>query len=251
MFRFVLVVFLACQILPARAESLSVAAASDLVYCLEELNAAFRRTHPGIDLKVSTGSSGNFFAQIKNGAPLDVFLSADVKYPEELIKAGLADEKSLTIYGIGRIVVWTVKDTIDVSAGLAALDAAAVKKIAIANPDHAPYGRAAKAALEQAKLWDSLKDRMVFGENIAQTAQFVETGNADAGIVALSLVMSPLLSKVGRWALVPVELYPKLEQAAVVTRHGTGNPLASDYVEFLRSREAREVFDRYGFRGSE
>lgn len=251
MFRFALVVFLACQILPLRAESLSVAAASDLVYCLEELNAAFRKAHPRVDLKSMTGASGNIFAQIQNGAPFDVFLSADVKYPRELIKAGLAEENSLTVYAIGHLVVWTNTDAVDVSAGLSSLGGAAVKKIAIANPEHAPYGRAAKAALEQAKLWESLKGKLVFGENIAQTAQFVETGNADAGVVALSLVMSPRLEKVGRWTPVPVDAYPKLEQAVVVTKRGAANPLALDYVNFLRSKEAREVFDRYGFRVSE
>jgi molybdate transport system substrate-binding protein len=251
MFRLVLVVILACQILPVRADSLSVAAASDLVYCLEELNAAFRKAYPQVDLKSMTGASGTIFAQIQNGAPFDVFLSADVKYPRELIKAGLAEEKSLTVYAIGHLVVWTNRDGVDVSAGLSALNGAAVKKIAIANPEHAPYGRAAKAALEQAKLWDTVKDRLVFGENIAQTAQFVETGNADAGIVALSLVMSPRLQKVGRWTPVPVEAHPKLEQAVVVTKRGASNPLAGEYVDFLRSKEAREVFDRYGFRVSE
>jgi molybdate transport system substrate-binding protein len=234
-----------------RAESLSLAAASDLVYCLEELNAVFREAHPGVDLKSSTGASGSIFAQIQNGAPFDVFLSADVRYPHELIKAGLAEKKSLQIYAIGHLVVWTNTDGVDVSGGLDALAAPAVKKIALANPEHAPYGRAARAALEQAGLWDRVKDRLVFGENIAQTAQFIETGNADAGIVALSLVMSPRLAKTGRWTPIPVEMSPRLEQAAVLTKRGRSNPAAARYLEFLASREARAVFDRYGFRVSE
>ncbi len=249
MLRIFLVALLAVSGL--RAETLTVAAASDLVYCLEELNAAFRKTHPQADLKATTGASGTIFAQIQNGAPIDVFLSADVKYPRELIKAGLAEEKSLTIYAIGHLVVWTNKDGVDVSSGLAALDAAAIKKIAIANPEHAPYGRAAKAALEKAGLWDRVQGRLVFGENIAQTAQFIETGNADAGIVALSLVMSPRLAKTGRWTPVPADAHPKLEQAAVLTKRGAANPLASEYLDFLGLKEAREVFDRYGFRVSE
>jgi len=230
------------------AETLSIAAAADLVYCLEPLNKAFREAHPGIDVKVATGSSGNFFAQIKNGGPFDVFLSADVSYPQELIKAGLAEEKSLTPYALGRIVVWTVKKDVDVSKGLAALAAPEVKKVAIANPDHAPYGRAAKEALEHAKLWDAMKDKLVLGENIAQTAQFIQTGNADAGIVALSLVLSPNLADAGHWAEVPVESYPPLEQAAVVTKNGSANPAAAIYLEFLRSPEARKIFDQFGFR---
>ncbi len=251
MFRFALATIFACQFLPLRAESLSIAAASDLVYCLDELHAAFRKAHPDVDLKSTTGASGNLFAQIQNGAPFDVFLSADLTYPRALIKAGLADENSLTVYAIGHLVVWTNKATVDVSAGLSALAGEGIQRIAIANPEHAPYGRAARAALEQGKFWESLQGKLVFGENIAQTAQFVETGNADAGIVALSLVLSPRLSKVGRWTEVPVDAYPKLEQAAIVTKRGASNPRAATYREFLRSPEARKVFDRYGFRVSE
>lgn len=229
-------------------QTVSVAAAADLVYCLEDLNAAFDKTHPDVELKSSTGASGNFFAQIKNGAPFDVFLSADVNYPKELIKAGLADEKSLQMYAIGHLVVWTTLDKVDVSKGVESLAAPGLGKVAIANPEHAPYGRAAKAAIEHAKLWDTLKDKIVYGENIAKTAQFVETGNADAGIVALSLVLSPKLTKKGKWVEVPESDYPRLEQAAVLTKKGAENPMAAKYLEFLRSPEARAVFDRYGFR---
>jgi len=230
------------------AEQLSIAAASDLMYCLDALHAAFSKQHPGIELKTSTGSSGNFFAQIQNGAPFDVFLSADMSYPEELIKAGLADEKSLTVYALGRIVVWTAGDKVDVTAGIQALNGATVTKVAIANPGHAPYGRAAKAALQHAKLWDHLEPKIVYGENIAQTAQFIETGNAEAGIVALALVRSPKLAKVGHWVEIPLENYPRLEQAAVVTKTGLSNPASALYLTFLRAPAAREIFDRFGLR---
>ena len=120
-----------------------------------------------------------------------------MRYPRELIKAGLADKESLTLYAIGHLVVWTASDEIDISTGVAALTSGAVRKVAIANPEHAPYGRAARAALEHFNLWDALKGKLVFGENIAQTAQFVETGNADAGIVALSIVLAPNLKSKG------------------------------------------------------
>lgn len=232
------------------AETVSVAAAADLVYCLDDLNAVFKKSHPDADLKVTTGSSGNFATQIKNGAPFDVFLSADVSFPRDLVKAGLADESTLTVYATGKIVVWTTHpETVDVSKGLSVIsDANAVKKLAVANPDHAPYGRAAKEALQHDKLWDAVQSRVVLGENIAQTAQFVETGNADAGIVALSLVLSPKLAKVGKWQEIPAEDYNKLEQAAILTKFGAGKPLARAYLEFLRSPEARSIFDRYGFR---
>jgi len=230
------------------AGEVSIAAASDLVFCLEELNKAFSKAHPDITLKSTTGASGNIFAQISNGAPFDVYLSADMRYPRELIKAGLADERSLTLYAIGHLVVWTARDGIDVSAGVPSLTSEAIHKVAIANPEYAPYGRAAKAALEHFKLWDALKEKMVFGENIAQTAQFIETGNADAGIVALSLVLAPRLTAKGRWTEIPEHTYPRLEQGAVVTKTGTSNPASAIYIGFLRSVEAREIFDRFGFR---
>ena len=235
---------------PARAETVSIAAAADLAYCLDDMNAAFRKAHPDADLKVASGSSGNFATQIKNGAPFDVFLSADVSFPRDLVKAGLADEASLTTYATGKIVLWTTHpETIDVTKGLAVLkDPGSVKKLAVANPDHAPYGRAAKEALQHDKLWDAVQSRIVLGENIAQTAQFVETGNAEAGIVALSLVLSPKLAKLGKWQEIPADDYARLEQAVVLTKQGAGNTLARAYLEFLRSTEARAIFDHYGFR---
>lgn len=238
--------------LPGRAQEgrqpLAIAAAADLVYCLKDLDAAFTKQHADVDLKVSTGSSGNFCAQIQNGAPFDVFLSADVSFPQTLAKAGLANADSLTIYAIGRIVLWTTKADVDVTKGLAVVNADAVKKFAIANPEHAPYGRAAKAALGHEGLWTAAEPKLVLGENIAQTAQFVQTGAADAGVVALSLVLSPALEKTGRWVEIPTDFYPKLEQAAILTARGAKNPAAKAYVEFLRTKEARAIFDRYGFR---
>jgi molybdate transport system substrate-binding protein len=239
-------------VLPVHAQeprqSLAVAAAADLVYCLQELDAGFAKQRPDVDVKVSTGSSGNFCAQIQNGAPFDVFLSADVSFPQTLAKAGLATADSLTIYAIGRIVLWTAKPDVDITKGLAVVNADAVKKFAIANPEHAPYGRAAQAALEHEGLWTAAEPKLVLGENIAQTAQFVQTGAADAGVVALSLVLSPALEKTGHWVEIPTDFYPKLEQAAVLTARGAKNPAARAYLDYLRSKEARTIFDRYGFR---
>ena len=232
------------------AEAVTIAAAADLAYCLEDINAAFKKAHPGADLKVSSGSSGNFTAQIKSGAPFEVFLSADVSFPKDLVKAGLADEKTLFTYAFGKIVLWTLHpEAVDVTKGLAVLaKPEVVKKLAVANPDHAPYGRAAKEALQHDKLWDALQPRIVLGDNIAATAQFVSSGNADAGIVALSLVTSPKLANVGKWSEIPAEDYAPLEQGAVLTKTGVGNPTAKAYMDFLRTPEARAIFDRYGFR---
>lgn len=229
------------------ADSLTVAAASDLSLCLDELNAAFKQTRPGVEIKATTGSSGNFLAQIKNGAPFDVFLSADMSYPRELVKDGQADESSLTLYATGHLVLWSTNPGVDVSQGLAVLSTGAVKKFAIANPDVAPYGRAARAALQSAGLWDKLQGKLVSGENIAQTAQFVQTGNVDAGIVALSLVKAPKMSGVGHYYPIAENQYPVLEQGGVITSHGKGNPAARAYIEFLRSPAARAVLDKYGF----
>lgn len=231
-----------------KTPAVSIAAASDLVFCLPALNDEFRKIEPAAELKVATGSSGNFLAQIKNGAPYDVFLSADLSYPRALIAAGAAVEKSLTPYAVGRIVLWTMRPDLD-PADLAAIARnPRVKKLAIANPAHAPYGRAAQQALEKLGVWAGTQPKLVFGENIAQTAQFVQTGNADAGIVALSLVLAPTLRDVGRWQEIPPSLYSPLEQAAVLTTHGAANPLAVRYLAFLRTPAARKIFDRFGFR---
>ena len=229
------------------AQELTIAAAADLTYCLEDLNAGFRQMHPDADIKVSTGSSGNFYAQIANGGPFDIFMSADMGYPRKLIEAGQADGKTLTRYAIGKLALWTMDAKLDLSAGLAALRQPQVKRIAIASPEHAPYGKAAQQALEAAKLWDELQPRIVRGENIAQTAQFVQTGNVDVGIVALSLLKAPKLQGVGHAVLVPAGAFPQMDQGAVVTLHGQSNPLAAAYMVFLATPAARAIFDRYGF----
>ncbi len=226
----------------------STAAASDLVFCLEALRAEFAKTEPGVALTVVTGSSGNFFAQIKNGAPFDVFLSADLRYPRELIAAGAADEKSLTLYAIGRLVLWTRRADLDPSDLAAVVRNPLVQKFAIANPAHAPYGRAAQQALEKLGVWADAQPKLVLGENIAQAAQFVQTGNADAGVVALSLVLAPTLRDTGRWVEIPAALHDPLEQGAVLTTRGTANPAAVRYLAFLRSPVARKIFEHFGFR---
>ena len=234
-------------VLPAGAQVLYIAAASDLVFCLDEMNTAFRKQAPNADLKVTAGSSGNFFAQIKNGAPYEVYLSADMQYPKDLAKNGFAEAASLTPYAIGRVALWTINPHIDVSRGLAVLTDPAVKRIAIANPEHAPYGRASKAAIEAAGLWNQVSARIVMGENISQTAQFVQTGNADAGLVALSLVKAPKMAGIGKYFLVPESVHQVLEQGAILTTTGAANQLARQYMQFLRSAQARVIFDRYGF----
>jgi molybdate transport system substrate-binding protein len=227
--------------------SLSVAAASNLVYALDALNAEFRRSAPEITLTVATGASGNLVAQITNGAPYDIFLSDDLDYPRALIAQGGADAKTLTVFSIGRLVLWTTRANLDVSDPAATVRNPAIRKIAVANPATAPYGRAAQQALEKLGAWSAARPKIVTGENVTQTAQFVETGHADAGFVALSLVLSPKLKDRGRWAEVPATLYAPLEQGAIITARGTQNPAAARYLAFLGSPAARKILQNFGY----
>ncbi|HEY0968321.1 MAG TPA: molybdate ABC transporter substrate-binding protein [Opitutaceae bacterium] len=235
-------------ILPvASAATLSVAAAANLVYALDELNAAFRQSAPDVTLTSATGASGNLVAQIGNGAPFDIFLSADLDYPRALIRDGHAVPESLVTFATGRLVLWTTQSGINVSSLAAVTADPAVRRIAIAQIETAPYGRAARQALEKEGLWTSIQPKLVTGENITQTAQFVETGNADAGLVALSLVLSPRLKDQGRWTEVPASLYTPLDQGAVITKRGAANPAAARYLAFLRGPEARKILERFGY----
>lgn len=234
--------------LPAAARPLLVAAASDLGYCIDELVVAYRKTAPDAEPKVSLGASGNFFAQIRNGAPFEVFLSADMAYPRQLGQLGVADPASLAPYAIGRIALWSLDPQVDPARGLAALvNDPRVKRLAIANHVTAPYGRAARAALERDGLWDKVQPKLVVGENIAQTAQFVQSGNAQAGIVSFATLHATKLKGAGRHALVPHDGLAPIEQGAIVTKAGMANPHAAGFVRFLASKEARTILARNGF----
>lgn len=229
------------------AQKLTVAAAADLRFALDELATQFRAAHPGIDLAITYGSSGNFFAQIQNGAPFDVFLSADVDYPQRLIAAGLANRDSLFRYAIGHLVVWVpAGSSVDPSLGIRVLDALSVHHIAIANPEHAPYGRAAVAALRSLGVYDRVSPKLVFGENVAQAFQFVESGAAEAGIVALSLALAPAPRSHGRYWELPAGAYPKLEQAGLILNRAPAGP-AAQFRAFLLSAAARRILQQYGF----
>lgn len=234
--------------LPALARPLLVAAASDLGYCIDELVGAYRKTAPDAELKVSLGASGNFFAQIRNGAPFGVFLSADMDYPRQLARLGAADGATLAPYAIGRLALWSLDPQVDPARGLAALVGdPRIRRVAIANPVNAPYGRAAKAALEREGLWQAVQPKLVIGENIAQTAQFVQTGNAQIGIVSFATLRSARLAQAGRFALIAPQGLAPIEQGAIVTRAGAGNPHAAGFVRFLGSPAAQAILLRHGF----
>ena len=230
------------------AEKLSIAAAANLVYALEALNAEFRKAEPATEVTVVTGASGTLVAQIQNGAPFDVFLSADLEDPEKLVSLGLADRASLTPFAVGRLVLWTTRPGVDVSSVAAVVRDPQTQKIAVANLTTAPYGMAAREALTRLGLWAEAEPKIVIGENITQTAQFVETGNADAGFVAMSLVLSPRLANQGRWQEVDAALHSPLTQGAVITLRGERNPASARFLRFLRGPEARVIFERFGYR---
>lgn len=238
----------AACVTPVRAGEITVAAASDLNFAFKEIVADFEKK-TGNTVKLSLGSSGNFFAQISNGAPFDLYFSADIAYPKKLEEAGLAEPGTLYMYAVGRIVIWVPKGSpIDVGTlGIKALQHPSVKIIAIANPKHAPYGRAAVAAMEHFKVYDAVKDKFVLGENISQTAQFVQTGGADIGILALSLAVAPAMKETGAFWEVPVEAYPRLDQGAVALKVAKDMKAARAFLDYIKSPAGAAVFKRYGF----
>lgn len=228
---------------------LSVAAASDLRFALDEIVAAFQDTHPDIHVRVNYGSSGSFFAQLNNHAPFDIFFSADMDYPRRLIEQGLASKESVFVYGVGHLVVWVPRDSplnIETRGMQALLDPSA-RKIAIANPKHAPYGRAAEAALRTAGLYEQIQDRLVFGENVMQTAQFVERGSADVGLLPLSLALAPALHASGRYWELPMNAYPRLEQGGVILSWAKEPRAAQAFREFVVGSQGKSVLRRFGF----
>lgn len=232
----------------ARGDELLVAAAADLTSALAEVSAGFEK-RTGHRLRPVFGSSGNFFAQIRNGAPFDVFLSADLDYPRQLEAEGLAEPGSLCRYATGRIVLWVPADSslaIE-RLGLKALLDPSVVKVAIANPQHAPYGRAAAAALRAAGCYEKVEPKLVLGENVSQAAQFVASGNASAGIIALSLALAPAMRARGRYWLIQAEAHPPLDQAAVILKTSAHKPAARALLKYLESAEGRALLERYGF----
>ena len=243
-----LFLLLAAQLLLPAAqagERITVAAAADLKFALDEIVADFGRAHPDDTVEVVYGSSGKFATQIRQGAPFDLYFSADIAYPRALEAEGLALGPTRP-YAVGRIVLWS--RTRDARAlRLQDLADPALGRIAIANPRHAPYGKRAEEALRAAGVWDAVQPRLVQGENIAQTAQFVQTGNATVGIIALSLALNPTLAAQGGHHLIDAALHAPLEQGFILTRQAEGKALATAFADYIGSAAARAVLVRYGF----
>jgi len=229
------------------AQELTVAAAADLQFAMQDVTARFQK-ETGKTVRVIYGSSGNFFQQIQNGAPFDIFFSANLDFAKKLEAAGLAEPGSYYQYARGKIVLWVPKESkIDLTSGMKALLDPSVKKIAVANPQHAPYGQAAVAAMEKENIYERVKDKFVLGENISQTASFVVSGAADVGIVALSLALSPNMKDKGRYAEVPPSEYPPIEQACVILRSSKSKDTARQFLLFIKTPAIGDVLRSYGF----
>ena len=231
--------------LPAHAEKITVAAAADLKFAMDEIVTAFKKNNPGKELDVIYGSSGKFQTQIQQGAPYDLYFSADIGFPRALAQKGFA-ASAVKPYAFGRIVLWSA--SLDATKmTMASLADPKITRIAIANPKHAPYGKRAEEALRASGLWEKLAPKLVYGENIAHTAQFVQTGNAQVGIIALSLAVNPELANKGGYWLIPAKLHEPLEQGYIITRRAEGNALAKRFADYMGSESARAVMTKYGF----
>lgn len=213
---------------------LRIAAASDLRFALDEISVSYSEP-----VDIVYGSSGAFYTQIRNGAPFDLYFSADSEYPRRLADEGLILEGSELVYATGRIVLWSAAGPVDAHT----LRDPAIRKIAIANPQHAPYGRAAEAALRSLSLYEPVKDKLILGENVAQALQFVQSGGADVGIIALALALAPTVEG-QHWEL-PLDAYPRMEQSSVILRGARDPESARAFRDFVLD-EGRPTLDRYG-----
>lgn len=255
MLRFCVAVTVCLALIPTRSwtqekavPELLIAAAADLNPALHDIAQQYEKK-TRIRIKLSFGASGALTQQIENGAPFDLLFSADMDYPKHLIANGQADALSLYQYSLGKLVLWVPANSpLDVERqGMAVLLDSEVKKIAIANPEHAPYGRAAVAALKHAGLYDRLAERFVMGENVSQAAQFAESGNAQAGFVALAHALAPAVKSLGKFWVVPADYYPPLEQGVVVLSRSQHKKEAADFLQYLKTKDASEALRKYGF----
>lgn len=229
----------------AQAESITIAAAADLKFAMDDVVATFKKENAKEQVEVVYGSSGKAHTQIQQGAPYDLYFSADIAYPQQLVAEGFA-VAPVRSYAIGRIVLWsasrdasrlTLSDLVDPT----------IKRVAIANPKHAPYGQKAQEAMVAAGVWDKVQSKIVLGENIAQTAQFVYTGNAEVGILALSIALAPELASKGKYALISDSLHKPLVQGFVVTKRAKDNVLAKRFADYMVGPVARATMRKYGF----
>jgi molybdate transport system substrate-binding protein len=242
-----LILLLVCLAQFCAAQEITVAAAADLQFAMQDIVNRFQKD-TGKTVKVTYGSSGNFYQQLQNGAPFDLYFSANLDYPKKLETAGLTEPGSYYEYATGKIVLWARHETtLDIGSGLKALTDPGFKKIAIANPEHAPYGQAAVAAMKKEGVYEKISDRLVLGENISQTASFVVSGAADAGVIALSLALSPNMKEKGRYTEVPTDDYPPIKQACVIMKAAKDKATAKAFVDYVRKPATADLLRTYGF----
>src|ERR1700732_86805 len=247
--RLSLIAIIAASLIPqvSVAQEITVAAAADLQFAMQDVAARFQK-ETGKTVKAIYGSSGNFFQQIQNGAPFDMFFSANLEFPKKLESAGLIEPGTYYQYARGKIVIWVPNESkVDLTSGMQALLDPSVKKIAVANPQHAPYGQAAVAAMQKEGIYEKVKDKFVLGENISQTASFVVSGAADVGIVALSLTLGPNMKDKGRYAEIPADEYPPIEQACVILSSSKNKVIAKQFLSYFKSAAVTDLLAAYGF----
>lgn len=246
--KFIKALLFACLLLlslSAQAEKITVAAAADLKFAMDEIVTTFKKANAGDEIDVIYGSSGKFHTQIQQGAPYDLYFSADIGFPRELAKNGFAASE-VKPYAFGRIVLWSAsQDATQMT--LASLTDPNITRIAIANPKHAPYGKRAEEALRASGMWDKVEPKLVYGENISHTAQFVQTKNAQVGIIALALAINPELASKGGYWLIPDNLHEPLEQGFIITKEGANNALAKRFADYMGGKPTRAVMTKYGF----
>lgn len=231
------------------SKEIFVAAAADLKFAMEEIIREFQKDHSKIAVKITYGSSGSFYSQLLNEAPFDLFFSADIGYPRKLNEQGLTLPGTEFLYAVGRLVIWVSKSS-PTDLGqlkMEALRNESVHHVAIANPKHAPYGKAAEEAMRSLGVYESVKNKLVYGENVAQTLQFVQSGAAEIGIVALSLALAPTVHTQGRYWEIPLEAYPRMEQGGVILKWAKDLQAAQSFREFVTGPKGRSIFMRYGF----
>lgn len=236
-----------CWLRAQESDELKIAAAADLQPVLPGILDQFeRQNHQHVT--AAYASSATLATQILNGGPFGLFLSADLSFAQKVVNAGLADSAAPVPYGRGTLVLWARNDSPVQPLSLESLRSALLRRLAVANADHAPYGRAAKAAIETLGLTDALNAKLVVAENIAQAAQYADSGNADAGLISLTSALTQPLSRDGKYVTVPENSYPPLLQGAVILKRGPGNPVAHQFLDFLLSPKVREELAESGLK---
>lgn len=238
----VLTILLLAFSISLQAQTVRVAAAGNLRYILDEIKVKYTKVSPKANIIINLGSSGALVQQISNGAGFDLFMAADKIYPEKLKAQGLV-KGNIKTYAFGKLVLWS--NTVDVSKGLEIITDNSVKRIAVAKPDIAPYGTRAIECLKYYKLYDKVKDKIVYADNIAQAAQFAQTGNAEIGFLALALALAPDMK--GSYFVLDTKSYKPVEQAMVLLKSWQANPEAAKFMNFVLSADCKPIFEKYGF----